>query len=167
MDDNLTGKITTDGKSLFVDLVLKTKTNDYKCIEYSIIKVMDYFGIIVRYANPSNHDDNEIGPSSNLKFEIKGTDYHPDWTPGKEISIRIMPINDNGRSMKFMEPYFDERLAYFKDSPKISEDELLKHKEDWDRRKISQNTYIQNVHQIVPIKRPRIIKGDIVLGIKL
>lgn len=167
MNEHLTGEITTDGKSLFVNLKLNTRTTDYSCVEYAIIKVLDYYGIVVRYENPKHEDDVEDVATSDLNFEIEGNDYPEDWTPGKQLNIRIMPINDDGLSMKYMESYFDERLAYYKNEPGIPHEDLLRYTKDWEQRQMNNNRYILNKHFKNPIEKPRIIKGDIVLGIKL
>nr|WP_322625970.1 hypothetical protein [uncultured Flavobacterium sp.] len=166
MNEHLTGEITTDGKNILVDLRLKTKTNDYSCVEYAIVKVMNYYGIIVRYENKDMAEDNETisNITSTLKFEIKNGNYPTDWADENGVSVRIMTINDDGTDMEYLKPYFDERLAYYKHTPGISHDDLIKYTKDWEDRQKPKSAYIQKIQLKNRLPKPRIIKGDIVLG---
>ncbi|MFY7731147.1 MAG: hypothetical protein ACOVRN_16640 [Flavobacterium sp.] len=168
MNETLTGTAKQEGKSFVFNLKLKTFKTGFKAEEPIIIKLMDYYGIILRYTHPDGLEDTADGSAtSELNFTLEDN-YPDDWETTANLRVRVMTINDDGTDMDYMIPYFYERLAYYKYEEGTSEKELERYTTEWLKRQ-NKKSDVQN--ESVNLKRkdfkPRIIKGDIVLGIKL
>lgn len=165
----ITGEVKIiDGKVAF-DLEMKVATQEFEPLKFRIFNYHGFKGVAILYANklhPENEDD-DVKETMTYKFDttnsFKNEENETDTIKWKEgDKIRIMPVNEN--ELDFTEKgdlYFKNRMAYF-ETDNADASSLLDFNKNW-----NYNNPLLKVRTYDPNKKPRIIKGDIVLGIKL
>jgi len=165
MNEHLNGDLKKNGPDFVFTLKQLTGKAGYKTIEKTIIKVMDYYGIIVRYEHPDYvADDYSTDPniSSDLSFTLQNSE----WDSISDLKVRVMPINDDGTETQDLIPYFRERLAYYKDKEGIAHSEIEKFTKQWEEQKNIIIPSAEPKHTKAKDFKPKVIKGDIILSLK-
>lgn len=165
MNEHLTGDLKKNGTDFVFTLKQLTGTTGYKTIEKTIIKVMDHYGIIVRYEHPNDVADN-YSTDPNIFSDLSFTLQNSEWDSTSELKVRVMPINDDGTEIESLIPYFRERLAYYKDKEGIAQSEIEEFTKQWEDQKNIIIPLTQPKHTKAKDFKPKVIKGDIILSLK-
>jgi hypothetical protein len=165
--DFITGDIRIADGKIKVHIDARVASDDFKVQGYQIINCMEFKGIAFRYQNtkrPYGLPDDGVDYTMSYEFTIdeNSTDQDGDtlkWKAGD--SIRIMLINDTKNNvLKKLKPYFYSRMIYFGKENATTE-ELNTFNIGW-----NENNNTLQVRNFTPIKKPRLAKGDIILGIQ-
>lgn len=181
------GKVTTNQNQIKVELAIMVASDKFKPLAYKVINYHGYKAIAIQYSHHTDMttDDDDDSYKMEYNFEIVN-DFKDEagntikWK--KDDSIRIMPINENDVDIfKGLDTYFKERMVYFENETAtgFSLNDFNKH---WNYHNpfnkvrefkdeypdiIIEGSKEAEAYQKKYNKKPRIIKGDIVLGIKL
>lgn len=162
----ITGKIKLIDGKIKAHIKIKVATDKFKVIDHKVINYDIHKGIVLRYENtvdPELEDDDikaTISYDIDIPNDFKDEEGNPvTWSVNDQI--RIMAINDDDKSiLKKLLPYFYSRMINF-EGRSATADELDIFNKGWN----NSNPRLQ-VKSFNTDKKPRIAKGDIILGIK-
>ena len=129
-----------------------------------LFKEDGYFGLAFRYFDRINQttDNNEVFEMP-VKLEFSNI---YEWEDGN--NVRIMAMNENEDNIfRNLRPYFEDRIAKFKNDRDITDEMLKTHNEGWNNRKPPYlNVGIYNTgNNNLGILTPKLTKKDFILSI--